>query len=206
MPRQPRISRSAAVSEALRLLDEEGLGAVTMRRLAQRLGVTSPSLYKHFRDLEDVLDAVADEVSRRISADAGGPAPWRQELTDLARRYSRTFQQHPNAMPLVMRRPLRSENSLSALDTLLQNLLDGGWETACAARAVLLVESYALGAAMTAASGGFTAGPGELGHRPALAAALGGTHPGLRLGGADFEHGLTMLLDGIARELAPAGA
>ncbi|WP_211293573.1 hypothetical protein, partial [Streptomyces cacaoi] len=46
----------------------------------------------------------------------------------------------------------------------------------------------------------------ELARHPALSAALSGSHPDLRLGTDDFEHGLTMLLDGIARDLAPKAA
>lgn len=207
MPRPPRISRSTAVTTALRILDDEGPGALSMRRLAQRLGVTSPSLYKHFRDLDDLVDALVDAVVHEINTGpvrAGEPATsWRDELSRLARRYCATFRRHPHALALVMRRPLRSRTSLTGLDSLLGLLHRSGWDTAAATRALLLVESYAMGAAFTAASAGFAAEPDELARHPALAAALT-SHPDLRLGAPDFEHGLTMLLDGIARDLAPA--
>lgn len=202
MPRQPLISRSAAVAEAVRILDDEGAGALSMRRVAQRLGVSSPSLYKHFQDLDDVLDAVADAIIDEITSELPHTSPsWRHELSELARRYRETFRRHPHALTLVMRRPLRSASSQAGLDAVLQILLDDGWSPANATRALLLVESYALGAALTSLSAGFAAGAGD--ERPALSAALTGSHPRLRLGAEDFEHGLAMLLDGIAGELSP---
>ncbi|MFC7341361.1 TetR/AcrR family transcriptional regulator [Saccharopolyspora griseoalba] len=203
MPRPPLISREAAVAEAVRVLDDEGVGALSMRRIAQRLGVSSPSLYKHFRDLDDVLDAVADAIIEEITSQLPhDTTSWRHELDQLARRYRDTFRNHPHALALVMRRPVRSESSLAGLNAVLQILLDDGWSAARAARALLLVESFAFGAALTSASAGFA---GEVGAGfPALSAALSGSHPKLRLGSEDFEHGLELLLDGIAAELSPA--
>ncbi|WP_051846410.1 TetR/AcrR family transcriptional regulator [Streptomyces sp. NRRL F-5053] len=210
MPRPPRLSRTAAVTTALRILDEEGPGALSMRRLAQRLDVTSPSLYKHFRDLDDLLDAVADAVARRINAAITRETEhldgWRAELSVVARCYCLTFRRHPHTLALVMRRPLRSRASLAGIDDMLAVLLGRGWGLPEATRALLLVESYAMGAAFTAASAGFVADSAELARHPALSAALSGSHPDLRLGTDDFEHGLTMLLDGIARDLAPKAA
>ncbi|MHA6803924.1 TetR/AcrR family transcriptional regulator [Salinifilum ghardaiensis] len=205
MPRQPLISRAAAVTEAVHLLDEHGSGALSMRSVAQRLGVRSPSLYKHFRDLDDLLDAVAEGIIDGLLADLPHETTsWRRELDQLARAYYRTFQRHPHAISLVMGRPLRSTRSIAGLDALLQILLDDGWSTSNAGRALLLVESYALGAAVTAASAGFAAADGECDEHPALSAVLADSHPHLQLGARDFEHGLAMLLDGIARDLAPA--
>ncbi len=204
MPRKPLISRAAAVTEAVHILDERGAGALSMRGVSQRLGVRSPSLYKHFRDLDDLLDAVTEEVTAEITAQlAHDTASWRSELDQLARRYCHTFQRHPHAIPLVMGRPLRSKRSIAGLDALLQTLLDGGWSASNAGRALLLVESYALGSAMTADSAGFAAEESELDEHPALSAVLTHSHPQLRLAAQDFEHGLAMLLDSIARDLAP---
>ncbi|MEV0600412.1 TetR/AcrR family transcriptional regulator [Streptomyces sp. NPDC050315] len=191
------------MSEAVRILDAEGADGLSMRRLAQQLGVTSPSLYKHFTNLEEVLEAVTEVIVSEIGTRPPRHEHWRAELADLARRYFRVFQRHPNAIRLVMRRPVRSATSLTGLDAVLQVLLESGWETRRATRAVLLVESYALGAAMTASSSGIPQGPELLEGRPALAAALRGPHAEFRLAEEDFEHGLTLLLDGMERDDEP---
>ncbi|NSC22168.1 TetR family transcriptional regulator [Streptomyces albus subsp. chlorinus] len=204
MPRPPRISRSAVLDEALRTLDEEGIEGLTMRRLAQRLGVTSPSLYKYVRDREGVFEAVVDVIVQEINEGAeqttGG---WRAHLNGMARRYFDTFRRHPNAVPLVMHRPTRDPRSLDGFDTIFAVLLSEGWPAQDATRAILLVESYALGATLTAVSPGIPSTE-ELESRPSLAAALIGERRAFRLTEDDFDHGLKIVLDGIARETAPS--
>ncbi|MBO8195585.1 TetR/AcrR family transcriptional regulator C-terminal domain-containing protein [Streptomyces oryzae] len=203
MPRPPRISRPAVLDEALRTLDEEGIEALSMRRLAQRLGVTSPSLYKYVRDREGVFEAVVDAIVQEINEGWSPTGSWRAELDGMARRYFRTFRRHPHAVPLVMHRPTRNQRSLDSFDTVLNVLTAAGWPVRNAARAVLLTESYALGATLTAVSPGVPLTSEDLASRPTLAAALIGEHSTFRLTEEDFEHGLKLVLDGIARELAP---
>ncbi|MEU2080322.1 TetR/AcrR family transcriptional regulator C-terminal domain-containing protein [Streptomyces albus] len=206
MPRPPRISRAAVLDEALRTLDEEGVEGLSMRRLAQRLGVTSPSLYKYVRDREGVHEAVVDAIVREITGDWHPAGGWRTELTSLAHRYFRTFRRHPNAVPLVMHRPTRNPHSLDGFEGVFGALSRDGWPPQDAARAVLLVESYALGATLTAVSPGIPPSEADLETRPSLAAALTGEHRAFRLTEEDFHLGLAMVLDGIARDLAPASA
>ena len=64
-PRQPVLSRERIVTAALALIDADGLGAFSTRRLAAALGVQGPSLYHHFANRDAILDAVADSVDRK---------------------------------------------------------------------------------------------------------------------------------------------
>ncbi|MEV7024427.1 TetR/AcrR family transcriptional regulator [Kitasatospora sp. NPDC093558] len=61
-PRTPLLSRERIVAAALRLIDAEGLDALSTRRLATELSVSGPSLYNHFATKDDLLDAVVDTV------------------------------------------------------------------------------------------------------------------------------------------------
>ena len=61
-----RLSREMIVRGALALADAEGLEAVTIRRLAQEHGVTPMALYRHFREKEDLIDAVVDRLLRDV--------------------------------------------------------------------------------------------------------------------------------------------
>ena len=61
-PSAPLLSREKIVTEALSLIDAEGLAALSTRRLAGRLGVSGPSLYNHFATMDDLVEAVADAV------------------------------------------------------------------------------------------------------------------------------------------------
>ena len=56
------LTRQRIVRAALRIMDDEGLQAVSMRRIGRELGVEAMSLYNHVRDKEDILDAICEEV------------------------------------------------------------------------------------------------------------------------------------------------
>src|SRR5256885_469309 len=68
------LSRESVCREALALVDEEGLEALSMRRLGTRLHVEAMSLYKHVRDKADLLDALHAAVLGDLGAEARAPA------------------------------------------------------------------------------------------------------------------------------------
>jgi TetR/AcrR family tetracycline transcriptional repressor len=87
------MNRATVVTEALDLLDEVGLEAVSTRRLAKRLGVEQPSLYYHFRTKKDLLAAMA-EVAMAPHANAPLPSPedeWRAWFLENSRSFRRTL-------------------------------------------------------------------------------------------------------------------
>ncbi|WP_020502461.1 TetR/AcrR family transcriptional regulator C-terminal domain-containing protein [Sciscionella marina] len=88
-----KLTREAVVAEALDLLDEVGLDAVSTRRLAKRLGVEQPSLYWHFRKKEELLGAMA-EVAMAPHAAVPLPQPpddWRTWFLENSRSFRRTL-------------------------------------------------------------------------------------------------------------------
>ncbi|MFD8570506.1 TetR/AcrR family transcriptional regulator C-terminal domain-containing protein [Streptomyces sp. NPDC059639] len=87
------MNRETVVAEALDLLDEVGLDAVSTRQLAKRLGVEQPSLYYHFKTKKDLLAAMA-EAAMAPHADARLPTPdddWREWFLDNSRSFRRTL-------------------------------------------------------------------------------------------------------------------
>ncbi|MEU4654966.1 TetR/AcrR family transcriptional regulator C-terminal domain-containing protein [Streptomyces sp. NPDC023723] len=87
------MNREAVITEALDLLDEVGLEAVSTRRLARRLGVEQPSLYYHFKTKRDLLAAMA-EKAMAPHADAPLPCPeddWREWFLENSRSFRRTL-------------------------------------------------------------------------------------------------------------------
>ena len=97
------MSRRDEIVEAARdLLEEEGPGGLTMRRLAERLGIQAPSLYKHLPDkleLEARLAGLALEEVAQALAGTG-------DLEELARAYRRYALAHPHLYRLTTERPL----------------------------------------------------------------------------------------------------
>jgi AcrR family transcriptional regulator len=98
---RPALDREQVVRVALLLLDEEGLEGLSMRRLAQRLGVTAASLYWHVRDKDELLSLVADAISEEVPLP--DPArPWREQLEALAWSYRRVLLGHRQGGRVLM--------------------------------------------------------------------------------------------------------
>lgn len=102
-PSTPLIDRDATIATALRIIDEEGLEALSLPRLARELDVKAPSLYHHFRDKDEILAAVAQRVvgatvAPRKPADGDWPA-W---FTQLVLNFRTAVLRHRNAAPLLL--------------------------------------------------------------------------------------------------------
>ncbi len=80
-PRTPLLSRELIRDVTLRLVDEHGLDAVSMRRIAAELGVRAPSLYSHYATKEELLDDIADASVNR-STSAGSPRTTGRKRSD----------------------------------------------------------------------------------------------------------------------------
>ncbi len=107
--RRGRLSRSVVVAAALELIDTEGLGGLSMRRVGQRLKVEAMSLYGYIANREALLDAVVDSIIDELWADpevAFTPQDgWQDYLSRLAWGVRRFAVAHPRAFPLVATRP-----------------------------------------------------------------------------------------------------
>src|SRR5215510_15883666 len=75
-----RLSRATVAEHALKLADAEGLDSVTIRRLAQELGVTPMALYWHFKNKDELLLGIADHVLSGVSANRSADDPWQPQL------------------------------------------------------------------------------------------------------------------------------
>jgi DNA-binding transcriptional regulator YhcF (GntR family) len=89
------IDRAAIVAAAIAIADAEGLGAVTMRRLAVDLGVATMSLYQRVSGKEDLLVAMMDKLMGADTWPAVPPPGWRAQLEFVARRQWRGYLVHP---------------------------------------------------------------------------------------------------------------
>src|SRR5581483_10248073 len=77
-----QLTRQRVVAAAIELADREGIESISMRRLAQELGVEAMSLYTHVRNKNDLLDGMADAVISEIPLSAGGP-DWKTPLRQM---------------------------------------------------------------------------------------------------------------------------
>lgn len=141
-PAKPALTRAGIVDVALAILAEEGLGKVTMRRIAAALDTGAASLYVYVRNTEDlhaqVLDALLGEV--KLPPKDG---PWRERLADLLTSYMAVLFQHPALARMSMSTHPSGANYLGLLDDVLGLLREGGVPDSDAAWGVDLLLSFA---------------------------------------------------------------
>jgi AcrR family transcriptional regulator len=107
MPAPARTSRDAIVTAARTLLEEDGLDAVTMARVGERVGVRGPSLYKHVRDRSALVRLVADDVVADLTqtiARATATSDPRADLRATAHAYRAFVHANPNGYALLFAR------------------------------------------------------------------------------------------------------
>jgi AcrR family transcriptional regulator len=151
------LSREKIVVTALMLIDRDGLEAVTMRRLAEELGVQAPSLYNHMRSKDELLDAVAASVMERVDASAFDRLDWRGALSAWAWSYYDTLAAHPNLVPHLAVGFGRLDIALARADQVYAGLLGAGWTPSRATRIAAGIRYAVYGAALASFASGFPA-------------------------------------------------
>jgi AcrR family transcriptional regulator len=126
--RRDPISRDAIVAAAIRLLDAEGLDALSMRRIADELGTGAASLYWHVGSKDALLDLVFDEIIGEGLASFPGPAAgdWRARLKDVARAQRAVTLRHPYIVRISIGRIPMGPNALRYSERVLAILTGGG--------------------------------------------------------------------------------
>ena len=153
-PRTPLLSRDRIRDAALDLIDRDGLSALSMRRLAEALGVQAASLYTHVATKDDVLDAVANRLIAQV--DTGGFATgWREGLLTWARSYHAALVAHPNAVPLIASGTQRRDEFLGMANAVHGGLVGAGWPARRATEISGAVKYLVIGAASTPFASGF---------------------------------------------------
>ncbi|MEV5822923.1 TetR/AcrR family transcriptional regulator [Micromonospora haikouensis] len=167
-----RLSREAIVAAAIGLADRDGLAGLSMRRLAQHLGVDAMSIYYHLRDKDTLLAAMVDAVAAEIEVDgeteaaavggggtgvggeaaagsgpagAGAPGPWTDQLRALIMRARRTMLRHPWAARVLEARDTPTPAVLRHIERVLAVLRGGGCSVNLSHHALHLLGSRILG-------------------------------------------------------------
>jgi AcrR family transcriptional regulator len=201
----PPLSRERIVAEAVALLDEEGVGRLTMRHLAERLDTGSTTLYWHVKTKDDVLELALDSIFGDVTLPDAG-RDWRADVIALMSGWRRAMLDHPWSAAILGGRPLLGPNVLARTDFLYATLATTGLAGARLATAAYAVANYVIGSAlMQVGAQGDTSGAAEHLARsrdlyPALA-----EHGHLDDGDWDaaFVQGLDYLLDGIGGVTSP---
>ena len=210
MPRR-KLTRDLILGAALQLADEDGIEAVSMRRVGQALSVEAMSLYKHVSGKEDILDGISDLVMVEVEVPARD-LPWRKALRQSAISTHQALLRHPWASAVLESRRNPGPARMQYLDAVVSILRDAGFSLPDVARAFMAVDSHVYGFTLQV-----LAWPFDLRDAPAEAQVMaddtfGDAFPGLRamaelavIGPGvpiEIEFGLDLLLDGLERRLA----
>ncbi|HMS14597.1 MAG TPA: TetR/AcrR family transcriptional regulator [Microthrixaceae bacterium] len=124
--RRPRLHRDHVLEVAVALADEHGIEALSMRRLADELGVVPMALYKHVASKEELLDAMVDRVVDEIGPSVPPGRRWRASARARILTARSTMLRHPWARRVIETRTARSPIVLTYLDSVAAILLGGG--------------------------------------------------------------------------------
>lgn len=143
-PRADGLTIERITAAALRILDDEGLDALTMRRLADDLGAGAASLYRHVANRDELLVEIIDHVLGEL-----GPLPaaetWREGADHMARELYALLSRHVAVIQLVPGDPLLGPNALRRRELTLRYLLDHGFGETEAVQVYAMVVSWILG-------------------------------------------------------------
>lgn len=155
MPRRPdaeprtvahdRLNRTRIVADAIALADREGLDAVSMRRLANGLGVDPMSIYNHVRDKGELLDGMADAVVAEIEPVSATDGGWPADLRTLILSARRTMLRHPWSARVLESRPQPGPATLAHIDRVLGIVRGGGLSLEMAHHTLHVLGSRILG-------------------------------------------------------------
>jgi AcrR family transcriptional regulator len=137
--RREPISREAIVTAAIRLLDREGLAALSMRRLAEELGTGAATLYWHVGSKDGLLDLVFDELIGEEQVPDADPSRWQEQLKDIARAQRRVSLRHPYLVRISIGRIPMGPNALRFSERVLAILRAGGLPPRLAVQGYLLL-------------------------------------------------------------------
>jgi AcrR family transcriptional regulator len=152
---QPALSREQIVAEAVRLLDAEGIDALSMRRLGTRLGAAATSIYWHVASKDELVELVVDAVYGELEVpDAGAAAAWREAITGFAHSLRSMILRHPWMATLLPYAGLShlGPNLMRATDRLAGLTEAAGFSGREAGQAASTVISYVLGVATSEAA------------------------------------------------------
>lgn len=205
--RPARLDRARTVETALDLLDKAGLDALTMRRLADAMGVQAGALYRYFATKQDLLTAMAERMLSDVSAPRGPVGgDWSERLADLAGAMRTALLAHRDGARVFAGTHSTGAHTLHFADTAIGVLREAGFDDADAARALMAVANFTVGhtleeQAALEPDAEAPADPGRL--RDAVAA---GSYPHLTATlpvltstdfTAHFEFGLRLLIEGL---------
>lgn len=209
--KRPRLDRERVLRGAVEVADRGGIAALTIRSLADELGVKPMTVYYYVTNKEEILDGIVDIVFSEMETPTVG-GEWRSEISRRAHSARQVLRRHPWAVPLLESRTSPGPATLAHHDAVLGTLLAAGFSRELTAHGYALLDAYVYGFAIQEASLPFE-GPDSVADvaDPIMALMATGAYPHmvdmatsyyLQPGydfADEFGFGLELVLDGLER-------
>ena len=147
--RRHQLTRERVVAEALAVIAQDGVQALTMRRLAARLGVVPGAVYHHVRNKQQLQDLLLDGVLAEVDVNLGPTLPWTEQLKVLAHRLRQVLEAHPGVAGILKTRDPLGPHSLALAEAFLGPLQTAGFGKRQAGLAFFLLVDYTIGFAVS---------------------------------------------------------
>lgn len=147
-PGRPPVPRDGIVAAALRIVDEQGAPALSMRTLAQRLDSGTATLYRHFGSRSELVAQVVDRVFGEVEYEDPGATSWQEECKSFARSAFGALRRHPGVAPLLVEHIPIGPHAMAGRERVIALLLDNGFSPELAARSYATVARHVLGFAI----------------------------------------------------------
>ena len=208
---RPRLSRERVLQGAVAVADAGGIASLTIRSLATELGVKPMSVYHHVANKEEILDGIVDLVFSEIELPTIG-GDWHEEMRRRAASAREAMRRHPWAIGLVETRTSPGWATLKHHNAVIGTLREAGFSLQMTAHAFAMIDAYVYGFALSEATLPIN-GPDTVSEvaEQMMSFFTAGDYPHLleftlehvmKPGydyGAEFEFGLEVVLDGLAR-------
>ncbi|EGD41696.1 transcriptional regulator, TetR family [Nocardioidaceae bacterium Broad-1] len=147
---RPPVPKERIVATALKIVDEEGAEALSLRVLAQRLDSSTATLYRHFSNRAELIDHVIDHTfgGVPVQVDKLRSLGWENACRAMATWMFENLRRHPNVAPLLLAQVPTGPNALALREVALQVLLDAGFQPPVAIRCYATLARFVLGFAI----------------------------------------------------------
>ena len=142
------LSRDRVLAGAIKVADAGGIGALTIRSLAQELGVKPMSVYHYVTNKDEIIDSIVDLVYSEIDLPVPG-GDWRTEMRRRANSARRVLAGHPWATALLQSRLNPGPATLRHHNAFIATLRTAGFSVGLTAHAFALIDSYVFGFALS---------------------------------------------------------
>jgi TetR/AcrR family transcriptional regulator, tetracycline repressor protein len=139
------LTRQEIIKEALAMLEQQGAGALSMRRLANRLGVAPNALYYHVRGKADLIDGLIDQVYAVLDVEPDPSGDWTQQLTTLSKSIRAHLLAHPAVVPYALQQPGIGPHGLRLGEAIYKVLRPAGFSDQAVVGTVYALLTYILG-------------------------------------------------------------